>query len=77
MASSGALRFECPVLVWMQTQEIDVQTTTLTVIEGGRRQLESDLLAEFLRPGVGNLRRVRRMGKALRARGALRPVAKR
>lgn len=64
-------------LVWMQTQENDVQTTKLTVIEGGRQQLEAALLAEFLRPGVGNLRKVRRMGKALRSRGALRPVPKR
>lgn len=51
-----------------------MQTTRLTVVEGGRRLQEAALLAEFLRPGVGNLRKVRRMGKALRARGTLHAV---
>lgn len=44
---------------------------TLTVIEGGRRQREEELLGEFLRPGVGNLRRIRRLADRLKHSGQL------
>jgi hypothetical protein len=44
---------------------------TLAVIEGGRRQREEELLREFLRPGVGNLQRIRRMAGRLKAHGEM------
>lgn len=49
--------------------------SSLTVIEGGRRQREEELLKEFLHPGVSNLRRTRELGKQLKRRGRLTQVA--
>lgn len=42
------------------------ERVSLTVIEGGRRQREEELLKEFLHPGVGNLRRIRRLANLLK-----------
>lgn len=49
--------------------------SSLTVIEGGRRQREEELLKEFLHPGVSNLRRTRELGQQLKRRGRLTQVA--
>ena len=46
----------------------------LTVIEGGRRQQEEELLKEFMHPGVSNLRRTRELGQQLKRRGRLTQV---
>lgn len=50
------------------------ESLTLTVIEGGRRQREEELLREFLRPGVGNQRRIRLLANRLRHKGRLAPA---
>lgn len=47
----------------------------LKSVDGGRRDLEAALLSEFAKPGVGNLRKVKRMAAALRPRGRLKIVA--
>jgi hypothetical protein len=47
------------------------EPSSLTVIEGGRRQREEELLREFLRPGVGNLREIRRLANRLQFRARL------
>lgn len=44
---------------------------TPTIRDGGRKQLEEALLEEFAKPGVGNLRKIRRLGEALKPKGQL------
>ncbi len=51
------------------------QKPDLKSVDGGRRELEAALLSEFAKPGVGNLRKVKKMAAALRPRGRLTVVA--
>mgnify|MGYP001598224955 CR=1 FL=1 len=44
------------------------ERVSLTVIEGARHQKEEELLREFLRPGVSNLRRIKLLASRLRSR---------
>jgi hypothetical protein len=44
---------------------------SLTVIDGGRRQREEELLKEFLHPGVGNLKRICRLAGRLKPRAKM------
>ena len=41
------------------------QKPDLKSVDGGRRELEAALLSEFAKPGVGNLRKVKKMAAAL------------
>lgn len=50
------------------------QKPDLKSVDGGRRELEAALLAEFAKPGVGNLRKVKKMANDLRPRGRLKIV---
>lgn len=47
---------------------------SLTVIEGGRRQREEELLREFMHPGVDNLRRIRHLADRLKTSARLKLV---
>lgn len=44
---------------------------TLTARDGGRKQLEEALLNEFSKPGVGNLRKIKKLGEELKSKGRL------
>lgn len=52
------------------------KTEPMTVIEGGRRERELELLHEMIKPGIANIDKVRKMGDVLEPRGKLRAVTK-
>tara|TARA_R110000822_G_scaffold126082_11_gene261264 strand:+ start:21754 stop:21936 length:183 start_codon:yes stop_codon:yes gene_type:complete len=43
----------------------------LGVHNGGRKRIEEALLIEFAKPGVGNLRKIKKLGEDLRPKGRL------
>ena len=43
----------------------------LTVRDGGRKHIEEALLDEFAKPGVGNLRKIKKLGEELKPKGQL------